>query len=142
MATAPPSDYHPQNQPLLLIHLGQLGNKFETTWRQLEDNFETTPSDHYPPNQPLHFLLSICHCVPTNFDFTLIFSKCNYPSFFISWAGWKTNRPCFSFPLFCFSFQTDFLLALNIQVTKFRVAFVPQSKCIHSLCHVTSPNWE
>ena len=28
-----PSDYHPHNQPLLLIHLGQLGNRFETTWK-------------------------------------------------------------------------------------------------------------
>ena len=46
----------------LEIDLRQLGNKFETTWRQLEDNFETTPSDHHPHNQPLHFLLSICHC--------------------------------------------------------------------------------
>ena len=62
----------------LEIDLRQLGNKFETTWIQLEDNFETTPSDHHP------HLLSICHYVPTIFDFTLIFSKCNYPSFFIS----------------------------------------------------------
>ena len=70
------------------------------------------------------------HCVPI-FNFTLI-----------AIIPIPIDLAFILLSILFFSLQTDFLLALNIHVTIFRVAFVPQSQCIHSLCHVTFPNWE